>query len=574
MSIKKRLDKKLIILTLLLVLIIGIGAVSAADNNTNEKLASSNDQVELSVTNDVKVSSSNESTLGANVDFSGTKFSELKTAINGATTGDVIVLNNDIINDQSKDIHIEKAITIEGNGHTIDALGLSGIFYIKANNVKLNNITFTNAKNYHYGDDEMYGGAICWEGNNGIVNNSIFTNNYADSGPRWSGSGGAIDWRQGSEGQIFNCKFYNNYANISGGAIFGQSDLIIENSIFSYNRAPEGGAIRLDVWHALRGRMTNCTFTNNIAESKGGAMFITSNNMDISDNYYAQNSAQSGGAVYATANGVFIFKNETVIANFAEYGGGFYLENPNYCPVKIHYSKFLNNTAYKLGAGVYCDIQNDKGYSDVDALNSAQNLERNTVVDDKGYLTWNISHWQQPVLHTYFGGSVDNYLGVIATPEDTTVVIEVSIPKDAEKSSADIHLFIKDESGSETEYVYSSSDSRWNYDADIHPARTVVTLTLTNQQPGNYNVTATFKDGRYYVYERKGNTTYVIKGSQKGNFTLLQELIDKAINTKSYVVDLDRDYTYSIGLDHGQMNIYDNLTINGNGHFLDALGKV
>ena len=143
-------------------------------------------------------------------------------------------------------------------------------------------------------------------------------------------------------------------------------------------------------------------------------------------------------------------------------------------------------------------IQNDKGYSDVDALNSAQNLERSTVHDDKGYLTWNISHWQQPVLHTYFGGSVDNYLGVIATPEDTTVVIEVSIPKDAEKSSADIHLFIKDESGSETEYVYSSSDSRWNYDADIHPARTVVTLTLTNQQPGNYNVTATFKDDRYY----------------------------------------------------------------------------
>ena len=50
-------------------------------------------------------------------------------------------------------------------------------------------------------------------------------------------------------------------------------------------------------------------------------------------------------------------------------------------------------------------------------------------------------------------------------------------------------------------------------------------------------------------------------------------MIDEAINTKSYVVDLDRDYTYSIGLDHGQMNIYDNLTINGNGHFLDALGK-
>ena len=41
----------------------------------------------------------------------------------------------------------------------------------------------------------------------------------------------------------------------------------------------------------------------------------------------------------------------------------------------------------------------------------------------------------------------------------------------------------------------------------------------------------------------------------------------------SYVVDLDRYYSYLIGFDHGQMNIYDNLTINGNGHFLDALGK-
>ena len=94
MSIKKRFDKKLIIISLLLVLIIGIGAVSAADNNTDEKIASSNDQAELSVSNDVKVSSSNESTLGANVEVSGTRFTDLRNAIDGATAGDVIVLNN------------------------------------------------------------------------------------------------------------------------------------------------------------------------------------------------------------------------------------------------------------------------------------------------------------------------------------------------------------------------------------------------------------------------------------------------------------------------------------------------
>ena len=107
MSIKKRFDKKLIILALLLVLIIGIGVVSAADNNTNEKIASSNDQAELSVSNDVKVSSSNESTLGANVEVSGTRFTDLRNAIDGATAGDVIVLNNDIENDISHYILID-----------------------------------------------------------------------------------------------------------------------------------------------------------------------------------------------------------------------------------------------------------------------------------------------------------------------------------------------------------------------------------------------------------------------------------------------------------------------------------
>ena len=181
MSIKKRFDKKLIILALLLVLIIGIGVVSAADNNTNEKIASSNDQAELSVSNDVKVSSSNESTLGANVEVSGTRFTDLRNAIDGAVAGDVIVLNNDIENDISHYILIDagKSITIEGNGHKIDALGKSGIFFIKGSGVVLNNITFANARNSFPGGDNMMGGAIGWIGSNGIVNNSIFINNIA-----------------------------------------------------------------------------------------------------------------------------------------------------------------------------------------------------------------------------------------------------------------------------------------------------------------------------------------------------------------------------------------------------------
>ena len=577
MSIKKRFDKKLIIISLLLVLIIGIGAVSAADNSTDEKIASSNDQVELSVSNDVKVSSSNESTLGANVEVSGTRFTDLRNAIEGATAGDVIVLNNDIENDISHYILIDagKSITIEGNGHKIDALGKSGIFFIKGSGVVLNNITFANARNSFPGGDNMMGGAIGWIGSNGIVNNSIFINNIADSGYTESGHGGAIDWIQAEGGKIYNSKFYNNHANLTGGALRVKSSMIIENSEFFYNDAQDGGAIHVVDQGATPGSLANCTFISNTAEDKGGAIYFYSNSMNVIDNYFTQNSARLGGAVFAYANNNLFLDHQTVISNFAEYGGGFYLNTYAYCPVKVRWSEFLNNTAYKLGAGVYYnDTTNHVGYSDVDALNSDQNTMRDTVHGDKGYLNWIISGWQNPVIETFFGGSIDNYLGVKATPNNTDVAIDVSIPKDADKASANIVLVIKDESGTETTYIYDSSDSRWNYDDVNHSARTVVTLYLTNQAVGEYYVTATFKDHLYYTYERKGNTTYTIEGSKiKGNFTILQELIDEAINTKSYVVDLDRDYTYSIGLDHGQMNIYDNLTINGNGHFLDALGK-
>ena len=715
MSIKKRFDKKLIIISLLLVLIIGIGAVSAADNSTDEKIASSNDQVELSVTNNVKVSSSNESTLGANVDFSGTTFSELQTAINGATAKDVIVLNNDIKNYGNSPISINKEITIDGNGHILDSLEKSTIFNIGADNVILRNITFINSycQNYEggaicgngnnvvithcnftdnhnqydyvrggaiawksgsnvlvtdsyfnnnyashggaiyidntkgfnitnsrfennnatsYSGGAIYisntnnnafinncnftnnyahssggaiytegpntnvngsrfvnnkndgistinyngGGAICWHSPNGILNNSIFINNIANCEPSaLSGYGGAIEWIDGIGGKIYNSKFYNNHANVSGGALRVRSDMIIENSIFSYNSAVDGGAIFV-YDQGDGGHMSNCNFDNNIAENRGGAFYTYSNGFHPFNNYYTLNSAKYGGAAYVAATNNLLIENETVIANFAEQGGGFYLYGSDqYAPVQIAYSKFLNNTAYELGAGVYY-FDGSNGFSDVDALNSPENDLNYTVHDDKGYLNWwkvGGRDWIKPVITSYFGGSVDNYLGVDATPNETTVVIELSIPKNADQTTAEIHLFIKDESGGETGYVYSSSDSRWNYDANIHPTMTVVTLTLTGQNPGNYNVTATFKDNRYYKNVRQGNTTYTIRTQIKGNFTILQELIDKAINTKSYVVDLDRDYTYSIGLDHGQMNIYDNLTINGNGHFLDALNK-
>lgn len=68
-------------------------------------------------------------------------------------------------------IEINKPLTINGNGHTIDALRHTRLFKITADNVKLDNIILIN------GLSEDSQGAIYWSGKNGSVSNSVILKN-------------------------------------------------------------------------------------------------------------------------------------------------------------------------------------------------------------------------------------------------------------------------------------------------------------------------------------------------------------------------------------------------------------
>ncbi len=89
-------------------------------------------------------------------------------------------LSSDFVFDDKYDsafvdgIPISRPITINGNGHVLDAKNLSRVFYINSTNVTLDNITFLNV-NYH-GD----GGAVYVAGINNLslnISNSIFSGN-------------------------------------------------------------------------------------------------------------------------------------------------------------------------------------------------------------------------------------------------------------------------------------------------------------------------------------------------------------------------------------------------------------
>ena len=230
--------RKILILFCLIALIFSMADVSAADANQTIFL--------------------DTSILGS---VDGGTFTELQDKINNAESGSTITLENNYTYDDSfkeSYISITKNITVDGNGYTIDAKNASGIFYINATNVVLNNIVFVNAVS-----DTGIGGAIYANGDLTVVNSS-FVDNFAEEG-------GAIY----SRGSLFveSSNFTGNVAHwLGGGAIYANGDLTVSTSNFIGNDAPDwdhqgniGGAI----YSLSHLNVSYSNFVNNTAGSVG-----------------------------------------------------------------------------------------------------------------------------------------------------------------------------------------------------------------------------------------------------------------------------------------------------------------
>ena len=171
------MNKKIILIfSALIICFIGLSAVSAADNATDNIKESydSNDIDIIGLKDEDNLNSSYDDVLSD----SGT-YSNLNSKITGATTGETVYLyNNYTLNSgySTSGITINKKITIDGNGYTIDARNNCRIFSVSGTNVVLKNIVFKNA--YYSGN----GGAVYWSGSSGSIINCTFINDYSNYG--------------------------------------------------------------------------------------------------------------------------------------------------------------------------------------------------------------------------------------------------------------------------------------------------------------------------------------------------------------------------------------------------------
>ena len=264
---------------------------------------------------------------GGNLNLNIRTFTDLQNAI-GLVTG-TLTLNQNVAMtakeaaDFTNGITINKDITIDGKGHTIDAKNLGRIFSIgEGFTVTLTNATLINGR-------AVEGGAI-----------------YND---------GSLT--------LSDVKLSDNAADSYGGAVFNNGELVVSDSVFDSNDIVNRGSASVDYggaaiynWKEGTLKVTNSNFTNNIKNYKNGDNLVgaitTIGNATVSGSNFVNNSGRWGGAISAT--GAELRKNSSTLTvsntifkdNSALYAGAVYIWGSNY---NIADCVFDNNTAFGKG---------------------------------------------------------------------------------------------------------------------------------------------------------------------------------------------------------------------------------
>ena len=380
--------KKRYLFLIILVCLFAVSAVSAEkiSNETNnvlsidtdvstanEEIVVEQDEILSTSIDDEIISESNKEwyvNASATGEENGTKtnpYNNLQKALDNANDKDIIYIASGLYNGVGNvNLTINKAIVINALDLNVifDGENMNQIFYINSSNVIINGLLFKNG-------NSTKGGAIYWEGDDGILNNSTFVNNSVFVND-YNGFGGAIYW-EGDNGILNNsyvinnsaiCCSLNHNARSKGGAIYwnGENGSVI-NSTFKNNLAnsysiknlghsSEGGTI---YWVGYNGTISNSDFINGSTIcGNGGSIYSISKKISILNSNFSNNNLTDKYYVYGGAislNNVYesIIINCSFINNYATSGGSISINTGN---CSIIDSKFLKNTGYALGGAI------------------------------------------------------------------------------------------------------------------------------------------------------------------------------------------------------------------------------
>ena len=384
--------RRMLILCLIICALFTISSVSASDLNAiddADNLESIDEIQTIDESNYEEIVTEGEA---------GT-FQELQDMIDNAPENSTITLDKDYIPDvdfyktNSMGIKINKSLTIDGKGHTLNADGKGRILYIINNYVSvsviLKNIKFINANassdggaiymsswrnasisncSFINNTDAKNGGAIYGANCGGsTITNCLFENNTSKN----NGGGGAICFYQ-CDCPIIDCNFTNNSALTGAGAIYYSyaKNATIVNCIFRDNEASDsGGAVQF--WQSSNSTVSSCTFINNTANgSYGGALYWFGYGGKLTDCNFEDNHGVNGGAVWSDSANVV--NNCNFTNNIADEAGG--AVNWRYGAPNITNCIFDNNSA-QIGGALYLNKSSEDSFvSNCDFINNTADV--------------------------------------------------------------------------------------------------------------------------------------------------------------------------------------------------------
>ena len=391
--------KKFLIIICLITVLFTLAGVNASDVNDtvaacedqNEvTLAENQDNDELSTAEDNKLSA-NTGTLTNLADEIKKSDGELNLTRDYAYTSRIGERVTDI--PYLDGIPVNKKITINGNGFTIDGKNKASAFFIlkTTNPIVLNNITFKNCYS------PSIGGAIYSEAKNIVITNCRFIDNSAKDN-------GAAIYIFGEDSTISNCTFTNNKAK-NGGALHIKCHTTLSNCIFTNNKADDGGAAII----GGQSLVLNCSFTDNAA-NRAGAIWAQDPNTTIMNCRFTNNVAkEDGGAVYTVINSAnLIISNSTFTNNKADDGGAIL----TFSPTSVSDCSFTNNTANRAGAiWTQCDNSTVKNC----------NFTNNNAAKDGGAIYVAVKCINQTISNSTFTNNKATDGGAILTFSPTSV---------------------------------------------------------------------------------------------------------------------------------------------------------
>lgn len=149
---------------------------------------------------------------------------------------------------------------------------------------------------------------------------------------------------------IRNCTFSENFASDKGGAMYNSvTALTITGCVFSANTASNyGGAMAIP---SSSSTITNCTFSSN-ASNNGGAISTDYSSPTLTSCTFSGNTATSGGAIY-NSQSTPALTNCTFSGNTAVSGGAMYNTSAYLAPTLLTNCTFSSNTASNVGGAMY-----------------------------------------------------------------------------------------------------------------------------------------------------------------------------------------------------------------------------